>query len=53
VGESGCGKSTTAGADAAAAAQAEVTGSVRFMGQDLLALKERALNGMRGNATSR
>ena len=49
VGESGCGKSTTALAlMRLLPAQAELAGAVRFMGHDLLALKERALNGIRG-----
>jgi peptide/nickel transport system ATP-binding protein len=51
VGESGCGKSVTAlsvmgllPADAA-----EITGSIRFDGLDLLAIDDRALRDLRGN----
>ncbi|MDB5849682.1 MAG: glutathione transporter ATP-binding protein [Rhodoferax sp.] len=49
VGESGCGKSTTALAlMRLLPAQGEVAGAVRFMGHDLLGLKPRALNALRG-----
>ena len=51
VGESGCGKSTTALAlMRLLPAHAQVGGTVRFGGQDLLALDERALTRLRGRA---
>ncbi|WP_338762587.1 ABC transporter ATP-binding protein [Massilia sp. METH4] len=51
VGESGCGKSTVAGAIAALLPpKARVDGSVLFEGRDLLAAPESALRDLRGNA---
>ncbi|MFT4191553.1 MAG: ABC transporter ATP-binding protein [Comamonas sp.] len=53
VGESGCGKSTTALAILRLlSSQARIAGRILFEGRDLLALKEPALAGLRGNAIS-
>ncbi len=53
VGESGCGKSSTALAIMGLLPpHAGVTGSILFDGQDLLAMPERALRGLRGRAIS-
>ena len=51
VGESGCGKSTAAGAIAGLLPhQARVDGAILFEGRDLLAAPESALRDLRGNA---
>ena len=53
VGESGCGKSTTALAlIRLLGAEAEISGSVHFDGQDLLSLSERQMCAIRGNRVS-
>ncbi|XAH24349.1 ABC transporter ATP-binding protein [Xylophilus sp. GW821-FHT01B05] len=53
VGESGCGKSTTALAVMRLLpAQARLSGTLRFAGRDLLALPERALADLRGREIS-
>ncbi|PZP95274.1 MAG: glutathione ABC transporter ATP-binding protein GsiA [Variovorax paradoxus] len=53
VGESGCGKSTTALAlMRLLPAHARLAGSVRFAGRDLLALREREMAALRGSALS-
>ena len=53
VGESGCGKSTTALAlMRLLPAHARLAGSVRFAGRDLLALRERDMAALRGGALS-
>ena len=49
VGESGCGKSLTARAILRLVPeQAQISGTMDFQGQDLLALSEKAMNGLRG-----
>ncbi len=48
VGESGSGKSVTALAILRLLADAQVTGSIRFAGEDLLQKSERAMRGIRG-----
>ncbi|KQP50138.1 glutathione ABC transporter ATP-binding protein [Pseudorhodoferax sp. Leaf274] len=53
VGESGCGKSTTALAlMRLLPAHARLAGSVRFAGRELLALREREMAALRGSALS-
>ncbi|GJD49444.1 putative ABC transporter ATP-binding protein YejF [Methylobacterium crusticola] len=53
VGESGCGKSTTALAILRLlSARARLSGSIAFEGRDLLTLKEREISRIRGNAVS-
>jgi oligopeptide/dipeptide ABC transporter ATP-binding protein len=49
VGESGAGKSATARALIRLDSRAEITGSVRFEGTDLLQLSERQMAGVRGS----
>ena len=49
VGESGSGKTVTALAVLRLLSDAQVTGTIRFDGEDLLAKSERAMRGLRGN----
>jgi microcin C transport system ATP-binding protein len=49
VGESGSGKSVTALSILRLLSDAQVSGSIRFDGQDLLAKSEREMRGMRGS----
>jgi microcin C transport system ATP-binding protein len=49
VGESGSGKSVTALSILRLLRDAEVTGSIRFAGQDLMAKSEREMRGLRGS----
>jgi microcin C transport system ATP-binding protein len=49
VGESGSGKTVTALAILRLLSDAQVSGAIRFEGEDLLAKNERAMRGLRGN----